>query len=128
MKQVLTLKTPITINGKRVKTLTYDTDEITALQFTEAESHKLKSAGNKGNFSGAFELDYALHLYLGFAAVIAVNPDFDYTDLERIKGADVTEVIKIGRNFIISPSEEPSGEATSEEPSEDTPSTSTQAS
>jgi hypothetical protein len=128
MKQELILKTPIIVNGKPVKTLTYDTDEITALQFTEAESRKLKSAGNKGNFSGAFELDYALHLYLGFAAVIAVNPEYDYTDLERIKGTDVTEVTRIGRNFIISPSEEPSGAATSEEPSGDTPSISTQVS
>lgn len=102
MKDTLVLQNPILINGKTVKSVTYDPDEITAVQFAEADARKMRASGSKGgNLSGAAELDYSLHLYLGFAAIVAVNPEYDISDLERIKGADVMGVMKIGRNFII---------------------------
>jgi len=104
MKDTLKLSNPILINGKNVTELTHDIDEITAIQFAEADARKMRANGSKGgNLSGAVELDYGLHLYLGFAAVIAVNTDYDVSDLERIKGRDVMEVMKIGRNFILKP-------------------------
>lgn len=103
LKGKITLDNPITINGKVVKTLTYDANEITSAMFAEADARKLRASGSKGgNLSGAVELDYGLHLYLGFAAITAVNPEIDVTDLERIKGTDVMKVMRIGRNFIIS--------------------------
>lgn len=119
----LTLIHPIEINGKQVKDLTYDIRAITVAQFAEAESKKLSST-SKGR-AGAFEVDYTLHLYLGMMAVIAVNPEIDVTDLERITGSDIMELMKIGRNFILGKSEEPSGESSSDEPCETTPEPST---
>ncbi len=125
MKGILKLKNPIEINGKKVKELSYDTDAITAVLFAEADARKMRaSAAKGGNLSGAVELDYSMHLYLGFAAVTAVNPEIDMSDLERLKGADVMEVMKIGRNFIIKPDED-SQDDNSGEPSETTPEPST---
>jgi len=116
--QVLRLKKPITINGTNVNSVEYNTDEITAQQFAEADSRKMRASGSKGgNLSGAVELDYGLHLYLGFAAIIAVNPSYDIVDLERIKGPDVMGVMKIGRNFTLG-SVAKSTAGDSEEPSE----------
>ena len=70
----LTLQNPITINGKKVKTLTYDTDAITVGMFADAEARKLRATSNKGGGSaGACELDYSLHAYLAMMAIVAVN-------------------------------------------------------
>lgn len=100
------LKNPIKINGNEVSELTYDVNEITPAGFAEAEYRKTRANGSKGApSSAAVELDYSLHLYLGFAAILAVNPEYDFNDLERIKGTDVMEVMKAGRNFIIASAE-----------------------
>ena len=71
------------------------------------------------------ELDYPLHLYLGFAAVLAVNEGYTFEDLERVKGRDIIEISVIGRNFIMK-SEGSEGE-TSDEQSETSPESTTQA-
>ena len=119
------LKNPIQINGKNVKELTHDANEITPAGFAEAEYRKTRANGSKGApSSAAVELDYSLHLYLGFAAIIAVNPEYDFNDLERIKGADVMEVMKVGRNFIIA-SAGKSTDDESENVSETTPKSTT---
>ena len=74
----LTLSNPITINGKKVKTLTYDTGAITVGLFAEAEALKLRATTHKaGGSAGATELDYSMHLYLAMMAITAVNPDID---------------------------------------------------
>lgn len=118
----LKLSAPIMINNKPVDTLTYDTSKITVGMFTEAEALKLKATTAKaGGSAGAFELDYSLHLYLGMMGVIAVNPEIDVTDLERISGPDVMALMRIGRNFTTSRSVEPSEESNSAEQSETTP-------
>ena len=76
--------------------------------------------------SAAAEFDFGLHLYLGFAAIIAVNPSYDFADLERMKGHDVVEVMAIGRNFMLK-SDEASTESDSDEPTETTPESTTPA-
>lgn len=115
------LKNPIQINGKTVNELTYDVNEITPAGFAEAEYRKTRANGSKGApSSAAVELDYSLHLYLGFAAILAVNPDYDFNDLERIKGPDVMGVMKAGRNFIIVSADKSTDDA-SENASEITP-------
>ena len=124
LKGEIVLNNPITINGKKVKKLTYDANEITPAMFAEADARKMAASGSKsGNLSGAVEIDYGLHLYLGFAAIIAANPEVDIADLERIKGTDVIQVMRIGRNFIISSAG--SKENNSDEQSETTPELST---
>lgn len=126
MHGTIELNNPIKINGKDIKKMKYDTDEITPELFAEAEGKKLKASRVNGNLSGAMELDYPLHLYLGLASIVAVNPDFTFEDVARIKGRDVVEVMKIGRNFIVKSEE--SQDDDSDEQSETTPESITPAS
>lgn len=122
------LKKPITINGKKIEELTHDINEITPASFAEAELKKSQASGSKGTpTAGAIELDYSMQLYLGFAAIIAVNPNYDYNDLQRISGPDVMSVMRIGRNFIIASAAESSEAEESESASETTPASTTQA-
>lgn len=98
----ITLSKPVLINGVEVKEMTYDTDEIDSALYTQAEARKMKASGMKnGNLAGAVELDYSLHLYIGFAAVIAINPAYTFEDMERIKGKSLREFSRIGRGFFI---------------------------
>lgn len=125
MIETIKLRNPIEINGKKVKELSYDLDLITPAAFAEANGKKSKSVGAT-NISGATaELDYTFHLYLAFAAIIAVDPEIDYADLERITGRDVGTLMQIGRGFFIELDD--SAQSSSEEPSEITPESITQA-
>ena len=109
----LKLKNPIKINGKEVRELTYDVNEITADAFVEAEMRKFNAVSKKGVNAPAMEMDYSMHLELGFAAIVAVNPNIDYNDLGRLKGPDLIAVARVGRNFIMpSVEEEPMGNST----------------
>ena len=122
----LKLSTPLLVNGQKLETLTYDTNAITVAHFAEAEARKLKATTAKaGGLAGAAEMDYSMHLYLGMMAVVAINPKIDISDLERISGPDVMALMRIGRNFITSRSEEASEENSSDEPSATTPEPST---
>ena len=118
MKGTLKLNNPIKIDGKNVKELKYDSNEISATLFIEAESKKMHASGTGGNLAGAIEIDYSTHMYLGFASIIAVNPDYTFEDLERVHGRDLMEVLAIGRNFIM-PSDD-SDQDSSDEQSETT--------
>lgn len=123
----LTLKNPIMINGEKVSEMKYDINEIDGVLFATAEAKKKAAAGMKNmSVSAAAEFDFGLHLYLGFAAIIAVNPSYDFADLERMKGHDVVEVMAIGRNFMLK-SDEASTESDSDEPTETTPESTTPA-
>lgn len=126
MKRTLKLRDPIKVNNESVAELSYDTDEITAALFVEAEAKCRAAAGRNVTITPAAEFDFSLHVYLGFAAVIAVNSEYDFSDMERIKGRDVVELMKIGRNFILR--SENSKESGSGAPSETTAERSTQAS
>lgn len=123
----LNLKNPIMINGVAVSEVTYDANEIDGILFATAEA-KRKAAAGLGNASitPAAEFDFGLHLYLGFAAIVAVNPAYDFSDVERIKGHDVTKVMAIGRNFMLVSGEE-SQENDSDEHTETMPESTTQA-
>lgn len=103
MNGTIELQNPIKIDGKDVKKLTYDTNEITPELFAEAEAKKQAAGRAAANRSGAMELDYALHLYLGMAAIIAVNQSYTFEDIARMKGRDVVTTMVIGRNFIMKP-------------------------
>lgn len=117
--ETLQLKKPIFINNKEVKALTYDTDEIDAEAYARADALSSKFAAATGKISMQ-EFNYGFQLYLGFEAILAVNKDIDIMDLKRIKGHDVQEIAKIGRDFLLK-SEEASDQKTSEDQSEITP-------
>jgi hypothetical protein len=113
-KNTLILDNPILINGKEVKELTYDPMEITAEMFSIACA---KSAAMDKSKTFTFKMkenDFALHLYLGMMAVIAVNPNIDLSDLERIKGFDVLDLTNIGSFFIMRRLAVPSQESESD--------------
>lgn len=111
MKQTLILETPLLINGKEIKELDYDANEITALQFSEACMKASELSKNSSSFTLRLkENDYGLHLYLGFEAIIAINPEIDLKDLERIKGKDILKITDIGMVFIFRKSEADSQE------------------
>ena len=123
----LKLKNPIKVNGQEVAEVTYDSNEIDGLLFATAESKRKAAAGMRNaTITPAAEFDFGLHLYLGFAAIIAVNPQYDWSDVERIKGHDVVEVMGIGRNFMLASGQE-QPESDSDEPTETTPESTTRA-
>ena len=122
---IVKLKNPILINNKNITEITYDTNEITAQLYTEADSKKKIDAGNV-TFSPSVEFDFGLHLYMGFAAAIAVNPDYTFEDLARVKGCDIHRFSNIGRRFLLEL--DTSKEENSESVSENTASLSTQVS
>ena len=105
MKKALKLDAPITVavNGKQtsVTELEYDALEITAAQFSEACARSSAIDKNKTISFKLRENDYALHLYLGMMAIVAVNPGIDISDLERIKGNDVLKIADIGMLFTL---------------------------
>lgn len=128
MRESIHLLKAIEINGKQYQNLTYDWDEITPGMFNRASA--LASAALKtGNANmSIMELDSSLHMYLGMMAIIAVNPEIDVQDLERVKGMDVIKIVRIGRNFISRSVVEDSEENNSDEPSDGTPEPSMQVS
>ena len=67
----LTLSNPITINGKKVKTLTYDTGAITVGMFAEAEALKLRATTHKAGGSAAFGRWASTHIHTRAGAQFA---------------------------------------------------------
>ena len=125
--ETLKLKNPVMIDGKEVTEVTYDANEIDGVLFATAEAKSKASAGMKNvSITPAAEFDFGLHLYLGYAAIIAVNPSYDFSDLERIKGQDNVKIMGIGRNFMLASDEAPQ-QSDSGEPTETTPESTTQA-
>lgn len=126
MKGTIKLANTITVNGKEMTELKYNTEEITGQMFCEADAKRRIAAGTKNvSIAPAAEFDYGLHLYLGFAACIAADQEIDYSDLERIHGADVVEFMSVGRNFILK--SEDSAQNNSDEHTEITQAPTTQA-
>lgn len=123
----LKLKNPIRIDGKDVSELTYDSNEINGVLFATAECKKKTAEGKSISISPSAEFDFSLHIYMGYAAIIAVNPDYDFSDLERIKGRDTVEVMEIGRNFIFKSEEKEQQASGSDEHTETTPESTTRA-
>lgn len=117
MKKTLTLKNPILINGVETSELSYDANAITPPLFAQAEAMKKEDAGLKNvAIVPAVEFDFSLHMYLGFAAIMAVNPQISFSDMQRIHGRDIVSIMQIGRNFILLSEE--SAESNSDDVSE----------
>lgn len=102
MREKITLKKPLIVNGAEKTELTYDIEEISPTLFAQADALKKQAAGQKSvAVTPAVEFDFALHIYLGFAAIIAINPEITFEDLDRMKGFDLMAMNAIGRNFTL---------------------------
>ncbi len=123
MKGIIELNKAIRIDGTDVKELSYDTDKITVDLYLKA----INRAVTQGNgITGAnIKIDAGAQLMLGMYAVIADNPAYDITDVERITGADIMKVAMVGMAFTLG--REDQTEEQSEAPSEVTVGLSTQA-
>ena len=125
--KTLKLRNPIKIDGNEVAEVTYDANEIDGILFATAEAKRKAAAGMKNtSITPAAEFDFGLHLYLGFAAIVAANPRYDFSDVERIKGRDVVDVMAIGRNFMLA-SDQEQQQNDSDEHTVTTPASTTQA-
>jgi hypothetical protein len=87
------------IDGKEVSSLTYDTEKITIESYLKALSHATQKSG--GITGVNIKLDAGAHLVLGMYAVIAENPQYDITDIERVSGSDIIQLVDVGMAFII---------------------------
>lgn len=107
MEGVITLRKPVLIDGEEVRELAYDIDEIGSEQFMEADARAAaKAAGVDGPVVKVPELDTGFHFYLGVMAVLAANPGYMVEDVERVKGPDLMQVARVGRNFMTAGAEE----------------------
>lgn len=95
------LRFPILINGVKRREFRW-TDEITVEQYEDANS----LAHGKRSCLTTAELDPMLHLWLGAMMIVAANPEVDPKDLEQIKGKDIVKLMRVGRFFMISESDE----------------------
>lgn len=110
MKGTIELSTPIRIDGAEIKELTYDTDKITIENYISANK-KAVAAGGMGITGATPQLDYSFQFYIGVQAIIAENPKYDITDIERVKGGDLMKIQAVGQLFTLGrelPTEEPS--------------------
>ena len=119
-KGTLRLDNPIKINGKMYEELTYNVREITAAQFSEAAAASAAMDKTKPTTFQLMQNDRSLCMYLGFMAVIAVNPEISIEDMERIKGNDIFYFTNLGLLFMCGSLVDDSQENNSEEPSENT--------
>ncbi|MDE7425577.1 MAG: early nodulin 20 (N-20) [Lachnospiraceae bacterium] len=107
MRETLKLVKPLKINGTERTKLDYDIEEITGEQFDEADTRAAAKTVELGRYKMTIaETDNTFQKYLGMMAIIAVNPEIDIADLERIKGVDLMNVMRIGRNFTKGTAEE----------------------
>ena len=108
MQGKLELHAPIEIDGNEVSEPTYEPSQITSTQFAAAEAAAKKKAAN---LVAIAEFDYTFHFYLGAYSIIAANPSIDVTDLERIKGLDIMQLIEVGRFFTMRSDEQEDGKS-----------------
>lgn len=128
MEHTLKLKEGIKINGELVHELKYDVAKIDANLFARADTLRQQRLDpTNPTATMGMEVDYTMHMYLGFAAILAANENekMDFIDLERMKGPDLVSVVNIGRVFTYGLAESPTN--SSENSQENTQEPSTQA-
>lgn len=118
--QTIKLSRPLLVNGREVTELRCDMEAIDADGFIRAEALSNGRRNNQGSNAAMAEIDYGFHVYLAFEGCVAADPTVDVADLERIRGRDLVQLMKVGRFFALG------ADGDSEEGSSDEPSASTQ--
>lgn len=99
--EVIKLISPLKVNGKELSELMCDMDAVDAEGFIRAEALSNAKRNNEGSVASMAEVDYGFHLYLAFEGVKAAMPEVDTTDLERVKGRDLVQLMQVGRFFTL---------------------------
>lgn len=94
-EKVLKLSKPIMIDGKEVKELKYDLENMTAREKIDI-GKRIKQDGVPVSVE---ELDTDYHFYLFAGAVAKANPEIDISDLMRLSAKDAQKGAGIARNF-----------------------------
>jgi hypothetical protein len=102
MAEVLKLRKPININGEEVSELTYNFEDMTARDKSDATKEYKKA----GNVVSVQELDPDYHIYLFAAAVKKDNPSIEIDDVLRISAKDASKAEGLVRDFFFITSEE----------------------
>lgn len=115
---VITLRKPIMIDGEKVKSFEYDMESIPMTVYMEADARASNELARRGVMKNSMsEFNETLQIYVGMAAVIALNKDITFDDLERVTGTDIKKFRNIGRAFMYA-SEDESAEDDSDNYSE----------
>lgn len=107
MTEVLKLKTPVYINGKEIRELSYDFESMTASDLRLAG----KAYKRDGNVMQVSELDSDYHLFV-FAKSVEKTTNgsedgIDMTDItSRLNARDAARASALVRDFFFTPSEE----------------------
>lgn len=99
--EVIKLISPLKVNGKELSELMCDMDAVDAEGFIRAEALSNAKRNNEGSVASMAEVDYGFHLHLAFEGVKAAMPEVDTTDLERVKGRDLVQLMQVGRFFTL---------------------------
>lgn len=99
--EVIKLINPLKVNGRELSELKCDMDAVDAEGFIRAEALSNAKRNNEGSVASMAEVDYGFHLYLAFEGVKAAMPEVDTTDLERVKGRDLVQLMQVGRFFAL---------------------------
>lgn len=99
--EVIKLINPLKVNGRELSELKCDMDAVDAEGFIRAEALSNAKRNNEGSVASMAEVDYGFHLYLAFEGVKAAMPEVDTTDLERVKGRDLVQLMQVGRFFTL---------------------------
>lgn len=91
------LSYPIKINGKRVSELTFDETSVTGVLLAAADKAYLRMMN--GEVAGMPSLDPTYQMYVGFASVLAVNPQYTFEDLQNLRWTDCGVFQQIGLRF-----------------------------
>lgn len=108
MAEKIKLKHPIQIDGKAVKELSYNFDELTANDLMRA--YDRAHASEEITVVAVVEMDVKYQLSCTVSAVLKANPDYDPADIYRARGVDVMALTRLGRNFLQSGAEDGQGE------------------
>ncbi|WP_041272387.1 hypothetical protein [Desulfitobacterium hafniense] len=102
MAETFNLSKPIMIDGKEVKELPFDFENMTAKDKLNA-GRKMKTDGIPNNVE---ELDTDYHLYLFAEAVCKADSSIETADVLRISAKDARKAAAVARNFFYYGSEE----------------------
>lgn len=117
-QNVITLTSPLKVNGKDLTELTHDIGKITINDLAEIERERNKMLGPQaGTIFRVAQNDNLMHTLLGMHAVIKCNPEIDINDLLRLEGYDLCQMAMVGLRFFSKPATPDS--KSSEKPQED---------